>query len=91
MKPMEKQVVNVRFTKQLLDRIDAYKEEKGFGTRTQAIFYLLQIALDIESKKWAAHVAAFCLLTYYFPIQNNNFSFERQRFAHVYLFPKNVH
>ena len=51
MKPMEKQMVNIRFTKQLLDRIDAYKEVKGFGTRTQAIFYLLQIALDIESKK----------------------------------------
>lgn len=51
MKPMEKQMVNIRFTKQLLDRIDAYKEAKGFGTRTQAIFYLLQIALDIENKK----------------------------------------
>ena len=50
MKPMEKQVVNVRFTKQLLDRIDAYKEAKGFGTRTQAIFYLIQIALDKEGK-----------------------------------------
>ena len=50
MKPMEKQVVNVRFTKQLLDRIDAYKEAKGFGTRTQAIFYLIQTALEIESK-----------------------------------------
>ena len=50
MKPMEKQVVNIRFTKQLLDRIDAYKEEKGFSTRTQAIFYLIQIALDKEGK-----------------------------------------
>lgn len=50
MKPMEKQVVNVRFPKQLLDRIDAYKEEKGFGTRTQAIFHLIQIALDKEGK-----------------------------------------
>ena len=62
MKPMEKQMVNIRFTKQLLDRIDAYKEAKGFGTRTQAIFYLIQTALEIESKKWAARVAAFCLL-----------------------------
>jgi len=51
MKPMEKQTVNVRFPKQLLDRIDAFKEEKGFGTRTQAIFYLIQAQLDEESKK----------------------------------------
>ena len=59
MKPMEKQMVNIRFTKQLLDRIDAYKEAKGFGTRTQAIFYLIQTALEIESKKWAAHCSGF--------------------------------
>lgn len=51
MKPMEKQNVNVRFPKQMLDRIDAYKEEKGFGTRTQAIFHLIQVALEVESKK----------------------------------------
>ena len=87
----EKQNVTIRFPKRLLERIDEFKKAKGFGTRTQAIFYLIQAQLDIESKKWAAHVAAFCLLTYYFPIQNNNFSFERQRFTHVYLFPKNVH
>ena len=51
MKPMEKQNVNIRFPKQMLDRIDAYKEKQGFSTRTQAIFYLIQTALESESKK----------------------------------------
>lgn len=50
-KPNEKQTVTIRFPKRLLERIDAYKKEKGFGTRTQAIFYLIQTALEIESKK----------------------------------------
>ena len=58
----EKQNVTIRFPKRLLERIDEFKKAKGFGTRTQAIFYLIQTALEIESKKWAAHVAAFCLL-----------------------------
>ena len=43
---MEKQSVVLRFPKVLLDRVDAYKKEKGFGTRTQTIFHLLQIALE---------------------------------------------
>ncbi|HHY74486.1 MAG TPA: hypothetical protein GX497_14925 [Bacillus bacterium] len=43
---MKKQSVVLRFPKILLDRVDTYKEQKGFGTRTQAIFHLLQIALE---------------------------------------------
>lgn len=43
---MEKQSVVLRFPKILLDRVDAYKKKKGFGTRTQTIFHLLQIALE---------------------------------------------
>ena len=50
-KPFKPQSVVVRFPKPLLERIDAYKEAKGFGTRTQAIFYLIQTALDAEEKK----------------------------------------
>ena len=50
-KPNEKQTVTLRFQKRLLDRVDENKKEKGFGTRTQAIFYLIQTALEIESKK----------------------------------------
>ena len=55
----EKQNVTIRFPKRLLERIDEFKKAKGFGTRTQAIFYLIQAQLDDESKKQAAHVAAF--------------------------------
>ena len=43
---MEKQSVVLRFPKRLLERVDEHKEQKGFGTRTQTIFHLLQIALD---------------------------------------------
>ncbi|WP_173799915.1 hypothetical protein [Domibacillus mangrovi] len=43
---MEKQSVVLRFPKTLLNRVDTYKEQKGFGTRTQAIFHLLQIMLE---------------------------------------------
>ncbi|MFD3446199.1 hypothetical protein ACFDTO_16515 [Microbacteriaceae bacterium 4G12] len=42
---MEKQTVVLRFPKILLERVDAYKEQKGFGTDTQAIFHLLQVAV----------------------------------------------
>jgi len=61
MKPMEKQTVNVRFPKQLLDRIDAFKEEKGFGTRTQAIFYLIQAQLmkKVRSSRAIMHGSFF--------------------------------
>lgn len=47
----EKQNVTIRFPKRLLERIDEFKKAKGFSTRTQAIFYLIQTALEIESKK----------------------------------------
>lgn len=40
---MEKQTVVLRFPKKLLERIDNYKEEKGFGTRTLS---LIQTALE---------------------------------------------
>ncbi|WLR51931.1 ribbon-helix-helix domain-containing protein [Bacillus tianshenii] len=43
---MEKQTVVLRFPKTLLNRVDKYKEEKGFGTRTQAVFHLIQVALE---------------------------------------------
>ncbi len=43
---METQSVVLRFPKTFLDRVDIYNERKGFGTRTQAIFHLLQLALE---------------------------------------------
>ena len=43
---MEKQTVVLRIPKVLLRRIDKFKEERGFGTRTQAFFYLVNFALD---------------------------------------------
>lgn len=43
---MEKQTVVLRFPKLLLERVDTYKEKNGFGTRTQTIFHLLQVALE---------------------------------------------
>ena len=43
---MEKQSVVLRFPKTLLNRVDKYKDEKGFGTRTQTIFHLIQVALN---------------------------------------------
>lgn len=43
---MEKQSVVLRVPKVLLERIDKFKEQRGFGTRTQAIFYLVNYALE---------------------------------------------
>ncbi len=43
---MEKQTVLLRFPKELLERVDSYKEKKGFSTRTQTIFHLIQVALE---------------------------------------------
>ncbi|CAG9613654.1 hypothetical protein BACCIP111899_02873 [Bacillus rhizoplanae] len=43
---MEKVSVVLLVPKGLLERVDKYKEEKGFGTRTQTIFHLLQVALE---------------------------------------------
>lgn len=48
---MEKQSVVLRFPKKLLERVDHYKEENGFGTRTQTIFHLIQVALEQSEKK----------------------------------------
>jgi len=35
--------------KTLLEKVDKHKEQKGFGTRTQTIFHLLQVAQEKES------------------------------------------
>ena len=40
------QVLNMRYPKELLKRIDEFKERKGFTTRTQTIIYLIQYALE---------------------------------------------
>lgn len=42
----EKQPVALKIPITLLERIDAFSDERGFGTRTQAIFYLINYALD---------------------------------------------
>lgn len=44
---MEKQTVVLKIPTILLERIDNFKNDRGFGTRTQAIFYLINYALDI--------------------------------------------
>ncbi len=43
---MEKQSVVLRFPKVLLERVDVFMNDRGFGTRTQTIFYLINYALD---------------------------------------------
>jgi len=48
---MEKQSVVLRFPKTLLEKVDKYKEQKGFGTRTQTIFHLLQVALEQSERQ----------------------------------------
>ena len=48
---MKKQMVNMRYPKVLLNKIDAYQEERGFNTRTQTIVHLIQIGLDNQTKK----------------------------------------
>lgn len=40
-----KQFINMRYPVTLLKRIDDFKEENNFTTRTQAIIYLIQFAL----------------------------------------------
>lgn len=42
---MERIVINMRYPKELVERIDKYKDEKGFTTRTQAIIHLIQVGL----------------------------------------------
>ncbi|WP_172706093.1 ribbon-helix-helix domain-containing protein [Geobacillus sp. C56-T2] len=48
---MDKQVINMRYPVELLKRIDKFKKEKGFTTRTQAIIYLIQYALDMSDNR----------------------------------------
>ena len=43
---MKSQVLNMRYPVGLIERIDKVKEQKGFNTRTQAIVFLLQYALE---------------------------------------------
>lgn len=45
-----KKTVNMLYPATLVERIDLFKEKKGFTTRTQAIIFLLQRALDEEEK-----------------------------------------
>ena len=42
----EKQSVVLRMPRALIDRIDKFQKRRGFGTRTSAIFYLINHALD---------------------------------------------
>ncbi len=41
----------LRFPKVFVEKVDEYKEKKGFGTRTQTIFHLIQVALDQSDKR----------------------------------------
>lgn len=47
----KKQSVVLRMPLTLIERIDEFASERGFGTRTQAIFYLINYALDEITKK----------------------------------------
>lgn len=40
------QMLNMRYSKELLARIDKYKDEMGFTTRTNTIIHLLVVALE---------------------------------------------
>lgn len=40
------QMVNMKYPKQLLERIDKFKDDKGFTTRTNAIIHLVIFALE---------------------------------------------
>lgn len=40
------QMVNMKYPKILLERIDKFQKEQGFTTRTNAIIHLIIIALD---------------------------------------------
>lgn len=40
------QMVNMKYPKQLLDRIDKFKEDMGFTTRTNTIIHLILNALE---------------------------------------------
>ena len=40
------QMVNMKYPKHLLERIDKFKEEMGFTTRTNAIIHLILAGLE---------------------------------------------
>ena len=40
------QMVNMKYPKQLLDRIDKFQKDSGFTTRTNAIIHLILLALE---------------------------------------------
>ena len=42
------QMVNMKYPKQLLKRIDKFKENMGFSTRTNAIIHLILIGLETK-------------------------------------------
>lgn len=46
----QSQVVNMRYPKELLRRIDDFSKKKGFQTRTQTIIFLIQYALSEYDK-----------------------------------------
>lgn len=39
-------MLNMRYSEELLKRIDKYKDDMGFTTRTNAIIHLLVLALE---------------------------------------------
>lgn len=45
------QMLNMRYPKELLKRIDNFKAKKGFTTRTQTIIYLIQSSLEKFEKE----------------------------------------
>lgn len=48
---MSSQMVNMRYPALILNKIDRFKEKNGFTTRTQAILYLVQYALEQLEKE----------------------------------------
>lgn len=40
------QMVNMKYPKLLLERIDKYQKDNGFTTRTNAIIHLILLALE---------------------------------------------
>lgn len=48
---MSSQMVNMRYPSIILNKIDRFKEKSGFSTRTQAILYLVQHALEQLEKE----------------------------------------
>lgn len=42
------QMVNMKYPKQLLERIDRFKDDMGFTTRTNAIIHLIISSLELN-------------------------------------------